>query len=81
MLDPDTDDVYVYAFELPFITNRISVNSEQDLINVQKLSICPPDALRNYFQEDYLAGIDEVTTDYDSKDELDFARRLVAKLR
>ena len=63
------------AFGLPYITNRISVNSEQDLVNVRLLSICPPDALRPYFQEGYLAGTDEVTTDYDSKDELDFTKR------
>jgi hypothetical protein len=80
-LDPDGDDAYVYAFGLPYITNRISVNSEQDLVNVRLLSICPPDALRPYFQEGYLAGTDEVTTDYDSKDELDFTRRLIAKFR
>ena len=80
-LDPDGDDAYVYAFGLPYITNRISVNSEQDLVNVRLLSICPPDALRPYFQEGYLAGTDEVTTDYESKDELDFTRRLIAKFR
>lgn len=80
-LDPDGDDAYVYAFGLPYITNRISVNSEQDLVNVRLLSICPPDALRPYFQEGYLAGTDEVTTDYESKDELDFTRRLIAKFQ
>jgi hypothetical protein len=81
MLDPDGDDAYVYCFGLPYLTNRISVNSEQDLVNIRLLSICPPDALRPYFQEGYLAGTDEVTTDYDSKDELDFNRRLIAKFR
>lgn len=81
MLDPDGDDAYVYCFGLPYLTNRISVNSEQDLVNIRLLSICPPDALRPYFQEGYLAGTDEVTTDYDSKDELDFNRRLIATFR
>lgn len=70
---------YVYVFGFPYLTNRISVNSEEDLVNVRLLSICPPDALRPYFQEGYLAGTDEVTVDYDSKDELDFTRRFIAK--
>jgi hypothetical protein len=70
---------FVYVFGLPYITNRISINSEQDLVNVRLLSICPPDALRPYFQEGFLAGTDDVTSDYISKDELDFNNRLIAK--
>ena len=81
-LDGGSTEAYVFVFGLPYITNRISVNSEQDLVNVRLLSICPPDALRPYFQEGYLAGTDEVTTDYgSSKNELDFTRRLIAKFR
>ncbi len=64
---------------MPYLTNRISVNSEHDLVNVRLLSICPPDALRPYYQEGYLAGTDEITTQYESKDELDFNNRLIAK--
>jgi hypothetical protein len=80
-LDAGGGDAYLYCFGLPYLSNRISVNSEQDLVNIRLLSICPPDALRPYFQEGYLAGTDEVTTDYDSKDDLDFKRRLIAKFR
>ncbi|MGH8593202.1 MAG: hypothetical protein ACREV3_04915 [Gammaproteobacteria bacterium] len=80
-LDSNGEDPYVFAFGLPYITNRISVNSEHDLVNVRLLSICPPDALLPFFQEGYLAGTDEVTTDFRSKDELDFTRRLIAKFR
>lgn len=73
---------FVYVFGLPYVTNRISINSEQDLVNIRLLSICPPDALRPYFQEGYLAGTDEVTFDYfSSKDELDFNSRLIAKFQ
>lgn len=75
------DDPFVFVFGLPYLTNRISVNSEHDLVNVRLLSICPPDALRPYFQEGYLAGTDEVTTDYLSKSELDFNNRLIAKFQ
>lgn len=75
------EDPYVFVFGLPYLTNRISVNSEHDLVNVRLLSICPPDALRPYFQEGYLAGTDEVTIDYSSKSELDFNNRLIAKFQ
>ena len=70
---------YVYVFGLPYLTNRISINSEHDVVNVRLLSICPPSALRPYFQEGYLAGTTDITTDFYSKTELDFRNRLVAK--
>lgn len=72
---------YVFVFALPYITNRISINSEHDLVNVRLLSICPPDALRPYYQDGYLAGTEDITTDYESKTELDFKNRLIAKFR
>ncbi|MCE5192280.1 MAG: FRG domain-containing protein [Actinomycetia bacterium] len=80
-LGADKEDPVVSVFGLPYITNRVSVNSEHDLVNIRLLSICPPEALRPYFQEGYLAGTDEVTTDYDTKPELDFNNRLIAKFR
>jgi hypothetical protein len=70
---------YIYVFGLPYLTNRISINSEHDIVNVRLLSICPPAALRPYFQEGFLAGTADVTTDFDSKTELDFRNRLIAK--
>ncbi|HEV8589769.1 MAG TPA: FRG domain-containing protein [Pyrinomonadaceae bacterium] len=70
---------YVYVFGLPYLTNRISINSEHDIVNIRLLSICPPSALRPYFQEGYLAGTTDVTNDYDTKTELDFRNRLIAK--
>lgn len=76
-----TGDPYVLVFGLPYMTNRISVNSEHDLVNIRLLSICPPEALRPYFQEGYMAGTDEVLMDFDSKSELDFNNRLIAKFR
>ncbi len=78
-LNNDGKFAYIYVFGFPYFTNRISTNSEDDLVNVRLLSICPPNALRPYFQDGYLAGTDEVTTDYDRKSELDFSRRLVGK--
>lgn len=73
------DRAIVYAFGLPQVTNRISVNSEDDLVNVRLLSICPPSALRPHFQEGFLAGTTDVTWEFDNKTELDFRNRLIAK--
>lgn len=79
--DNNGEHAYVFVFGLPYLTNRISINSEHDIVNVRLLSICPPDALRPYFQEGYLAGTDEIEDEYDNKTELDFNRRLIAKFR
>lgn len=70
---------YVYVLGLPFTSNRISIDSEDDIVNIRLLSICPPDALRPYFQEGYMVGTPDTTVDFDSKTELDFRNRLVAK--
>lgn len=70
---------YVYVLGLPYITNRISINSEHDCVTIRLLSICPPSALRPYFQEGYLAGTTDITTEFQSKTELDFRNRLIAK--
>ncbi|MGD9970227.1 MAG: FRG domain-containing protein [Sulfuricurvum sp.] len=80
-LDNTNEFAYIYVFGLPYITNRISINSEHDLVNIRLLSICPPDALRPYYQEGYLAATSDVETEYDSKSELDFNRRLIMKFR
>ena len=69
----------IAIFGMPYMTNRITYNSEHDLVIVRLLSICPPLALRPYFQEGYLAGTLDITRDYLNKSELDFNNRLVAK--
>jgi len=80
-LQSESNSSYIYLFGLPYFTNRISINSEHDLVNIRLLSICPPDAMRPYYQEGYLVGTDDITTDYDSKTELDFKNRLIAKFK
>ncbi len=81
LLNNKNSHAYVYVFALPYITNRISINSEHDLVNIRLLSICPPDALRPYFQEGYLAATSDIEYEYDSKSELDFNRRLIVKFK
>lgn len=75
------DCAYLYVLGLPYNVNRISRNSEHDLINIRLLSICPPEALRPHFQEGYLVGTDGI--DYQSVDKIkyDFNRRILAKYK
>jgi len=77
----DSNYGFVFIFGLPYITNRISINSEHDIVNVRLISISPPDALRPYYQEGYLAGTTDITDDYDQKTELDFRNRLIIKIK
>lgn len=72
---------YVMVFGLPYVTHRISRDSEQDIINIRLLGTCPPEALRPHFQEGYLAGTDDVLREFPRKGDLDFGRRLLAKFR
>ena len=78
-IDNKKETAYIYVFGFPYYTNRISINSEQDLINIRLLSITPPQALRPYFQEGFLAGTDDITNIYERKEELDLNNRLIAK--
>jgi len=81
LLNSKKGEAFVYAFGLPYLTNRISSNSEHDLVNIRLLSICPPMALRPYYQEGYLVSTEDIESEYDDKTELDFNRRLIAKFR
>jgi len=72
---------HVYVFGLPYVMNRVSHNSEHDIVNIRLLSISPPEALRPYFQEGFLAGTEDITNEYDSKNKLDFRNRLIAKFQ
>ena len=78
-LNNHSENAFVFVFGFPYLTNRISLNSEHDIVNIRLLSICPPKAYRPHFQEGYLTGTDEITVDYERKTELDFNNRLIAK--
>lgn len=77
--DKTSGESFVYVLGLPYMPNGISINSEQEIVNIRLLSVCPPLALRPYFQEGFLAGTTDITDNYDDKNELDFNRRLIAK--
>lgn len=75
------ESAYIYAFGLPYYSNRITINSEHDLINIRLLSISPPQALRPYFQEGYLVGTTDIEYTFKSKKELDLNQRLFGKFK
>jgi len=75
------DWAYIYIFGFPYMTNRISINSEQDLINIRLLSISPPEALRPYFQEGFLVGTSDLTNELKYLKEYDLSNRLIAKIK
>lgn len=75
----DGSPCFVYILGLPYMPNGISINSEQEIVNLRLLSACPPLALRPYFQEGFLVGTADITDNFDDKNELDFNRRLIAK--
>lgn len=73
------DRAFVYAFGLPYVNHRISIDSEDYLTNIRLLSIAPPEALRPYHQEGFLVGEDFIQKEFADKKELDLNRRLIAK--
>lgn len=76
-----SEEAFLYVLGMPYSTNRISRNSEHEIINIRLLSICPPEALRPYFQEGYLAGTDGIDYRAVNKIQYDFNRRLLAKYK
>lgn len=78
ILNNENNIGYVYILGLPYITGRISVDSEDYITNVRLLSISCSASKRPFFQEGYLVQT-EFTSDTDiEKGELDFNRRIVA---
>lgn len=80
-MDEKSREVFVYVFGLLYYINRISHNSEQDLVNIRLLSISPLKALKPYFHEGFLIGTEDITYKYEKKEELDLNNRLIAKFK
>jgi len=77
-LHKPSQDPYIFVLGLPHPNGSISFYVEQELLNIRLLSICPPKALRPYFQEGYLIGSFPSQEDIRNS-QYDFARRLIAK--
>ena len=71
----------IYVFGLPWQTDPIGYNTNEELVNIRLLNVCPPQAQRPFFQEGYLAGPypNYKLDDSERVNQFDFARRLIAK--
>lgn len=78
ILDNKNNTGYIYVLGLPYITGRISVDSEDYITNVRLLSISCSSSKRPFFQEGYLVQTEFVSDTNTEKGELDFNRRLIA---
>lgn len=79
-LDGARDDPYVFVLGFPHPTGSISYSVEEELLNIKLISICPPRAIRPYFQEGFLVG-SFPTSEETRRPQLDVAGRLIAKFR
>lgn len=79
-LNNATDEGVLLVFGFPYPYGSISYLVEEELLIVKLLSICPPQAMRPYYQEAYLVGTFPTSVDVEDMDaKLDVGRRLVAK--
>lgn len=69
---------YIYVLGLPYISGRISINSEEYITNVRLLSISSSLSKRPFFQEGYLVKTEFTSSRDVDLGELDFNNRIVA---
>ena len=72
------DYALLYVLGLPHIHGSISYFVEEELFNIKLSSICPPKAIRPYYQEGYLVGSFPIDEALRSRT-LDVGKRLIAK--
>ena len=68
---------YIYVLGLPYITGRISVDSENYITNIRLLSISCSASKRPFFQEGYLVQTEFASSNI-KRNIYDFNRRIVA---
>lgn len=75
------EEGYLYLLGLPHSNGSITFSTENELFNIKLNSICPPDALRAYYQSGYLVG--DFPNEPLSRDQRnnDFSKRLIAKFK
>jgi hypothetical protein len=76
-----SESAIVYIIGLPHTNGSISYYADEEQIIVRLLSICPPNALRPYYQEGYLVGTFPTIEVKARTPSLDVANRLVAKFQ
>lgn len=80
-LNNTQDSGIVHVLGLPYAHGAISFYPDEQLLILRLLGICPPGALRPYYQEGYLIGTFPGRQENYDGSNLDFARRLIAKFR
>ena len=77
------DTGIVYVLGMPWQLDAVGYNSHEELVNIELLTVCPPQAQRPFFQEGYLVGpFPNYQLDHPQRRrQFDFARRLVAKFK
>lgn len=79
-LNEADEEAIILVFAFPYPNGTISYYVEEELLNIRLLSACPSAALRAHFQEGFLLG--NFPQKVNKKQPyLDFARRLIAKLK
>lgn len=71
---------HIFILGFPHINGSITYSVDEELLNVKLLSICPPKAVRPYFQEGFLVG-SFPSSESKRSIQLNIARRLIAKFR
>lgn len=79
LIDNIESKAFIYIFALPYYTNRISRNSEEEITNIRLLSICPTEAKRPFLQEGFLVGEEDVEVGCNALEIFDLRRRMIAK--
>jgi hypothetical protein len=69
---------FILVLGFTHITGSISYSVEEEHLNIKLLSICPPSALRPYFQEAYCVGTFPMKNEPKNM-RFDVAQRLIAK--
>lgn len=82
----DAEVAFIYVLGVPHLTGAVTVTAESGIQLVRLASVCPPTAMRPHLQEGYLIGEYPDLDKFDQKslyqiEEVDFARRLIAKIR
>jgi hypothetical protein len=80
------DEAFLYVLGIPALGGAVTVDAASGIQIIRLASVCPPSAKRPHLQEGYLLGeypdLGEVGQSLKyGRHEVDFGRRLVAKLR
>lgn len=74
------DSPVLYVFGMPYMHDRVALDSNCELFQMNLVSLLPPNAERPAFQEGVLAGYEQPDKKQQAIKNSDFSRRLLAKI-